>query len=53
MADKAGTAVVKLKTLGYIASHFQKTIMKNEELLKNLPNHLLVELMVFYSRQHS
>lgn len=53
MADKVGTNVVKLKTLGFIASHFQKIILKNEEILKRLPNNLLVELMVFYSKQHS
>lgn len=53
MADKIGASIVKLKTLGFIASRFQKIIVHNEEVLKNLPNNLLVELMVFYSNQHS
>lgn len=53
MADKMGAQIVKLKTMGFISSKFQKTILKNEEVLKKLPSNLLVELMVFYSKQHS
>ena len=53
MADKIAAPIIKLKTMGFIASRFQKTILKNEEFLKKLPSQLLVDLMIFYSKQHS